>query len=250
VAILPYLGESESKLYDQFKVDEPWDSPHNKKLLSQMPKIYAPPGVTTQDPASTFYQVLVGPHAAFEEHRGISASEFTDGTSITLLIVEAGRAVPWSKPEDINFAMDEPVPKLGGMFPGIFNAAFADGSVWTLPKNVDAETLRRLIMRDDGQPVDVNEVRVANRREASMREQNKRLKQEVQLMRRQLEDLQHEKEVLEQMAEDAGTELLNQENDSLLETLRQSRKELQRLKEDVQSLKRSLQREMDQRQNK
>jgi hypothetical protein len=52
------------------------------------------------------------------------------------------------------------------------------------------------------------------------------------------------------MAEDAGTELLNQENDSLLETLRQSREELQRLKEDVQTLKRSLQKEPNQRPNK
>src|SRR5947207_661102 len=40
VAILPYLAEK--KLYDEFKLDEPWDSKHNIKLLEKMPKPYAP----------------------------------------------------------------------------------------------------------------------------------------------------------------------------------------------------------------
>src|ERR1700721_4696565 len=40
VAILPYLDEK--ALYDQFKLDEPWDSKHNIALVAKMPKIYAP----------------------------------------------------------------------------------------------------------------------------------------------------------------------------------------------------------------
>src|SRR5205807_2756917 len=36
VAILPYVEEA--PLYRQFKLDEPWDSKHNKKLLAKMPK--------------------------------------------------------------------------------------------------------------------------------------------------------------------------------------------------------------------
>ena len=42
VAILPQLGYQ--NLYEQFKLDEPWDSEHNKKLLEKMPKVYAPVG--------------------------------------------------------------------------------------------------------------------------------------------------------------------------------------------------------------
>src|SRR5262249_4330457 len=39
VALLPYLeGEG---LYQAFKLDEPWDSPHNKKLIARMPRVYA-----------------------------------------------------------------------------------------------------------------------------------------------------------------------------------------------------------------
>src|SRR5262249_29159759 len=40
VAILPYIGQR--ALYQRFRLNEPWDSKHNKKLLAQMPKVFAP----------------------------------------------------------------------------------------------------------------------------------------------------------------------------------------------------------------
>jgi hypothetical protein len=42
VMLLPYLGQK--RLFDQFRLDEPWDSPTNKPLLALMPPEYAPPG--------------------------------------------------------------------------------------------------------------------------------------------------------------------------------------------------------------
>src|SRR5438552_1781471 len=41
VLLLPHIGEE--KLYQEFHLDEPWDSPHNIDLLPGMPAIYAPP---------------------------------------------------------------------------------------------------------------------------------------------------------------------------------------------------------------
>jgi len=41
VLILPYIEQGE--LYRQFKLDEPWDSPHNIQLLPKMPRVYGPP---------------------------------------------------------------------------------------------------------------------------------------------------------------------------------------------------------------
>lgn len=41
VRILPYLEQK--WLFDQFHHDEPWDSPHNIKLLPLMPKVYLDP---------------------------------------------------------------------------------------------------------------------------------------------------------------------------------------------------------------
>ena len=42
VAILPYVEQM--ALYNQFHLDEPWDSPHNMQFVRRMPKTYALPG--------------------------------------------------------------------------------------------------------------------------------------------------------------------------------------------------------------
>jgi serine/threonine protein kinase len=98
VAILPCLDQNE--LFDRFKLDEEWDGPNNSKLLSKMPSVYAIEGVKTTEPYTTFYQVFVGPGTAFEaqvqkrEPFGFAGlrypAAFQDGTSNTILIVEAG----------------------------------------------------------------------------------------------------------------------------------------------------------------
>jgi hypothetical protein len=251
VAILPYLGESETRLYNEFKLNEPWDSPHNKKLLARMPKIYAPPGMTTREPYSTYYQVFVGPHAAFEQHQALSLHDFQNGTSSVLLIVEGGCAVPWTKPADLHFAVDEPIPELGGLFPEIFHAAFADGWVMPLSKKLDAETLRRLIMRDGGQPVDRNEFKVpVSRREAELKQQNERLKQQVERERSRLPALQSEKELLQEMAEDEGIELQKKETARLEQLLRQAHEEAEQLHQEIQRLKGALEKRPGERDKK
>jgi hypothetical protein len=144
VAILPFIEQQD--LYKEFKMEEPWDSPHNKKLLARMPKTFAPARGSTKEPYSTYYQVFVGKDAPFD---GLKSPRipisFPDGTSNTFLIVEAGEAVPWPKPEDIPYAADKPVPKLGGLFPDGFHAAFVDGTIRFIPKDTEEKTIRALI---------------------------------------------------------------------------------------------------------
>jgi hypothetical protein len=149
VAILLDIGQA--PLYAQFKLDEPWDSPHNKKLLAKMPKIYAPVRGKTKVPHATFYQVFTGPSTPFQGKVGPRMPvTFLDGTSNTILIVEGGEAVPWTKPEDLPYDDKKPLPKLGGQFPDGFFAAFADGAVRFLRKDADEQTLRWLINPADG----------------------------------------------------------------------------------------------------
>src|SRR5262249_5772501 len=62
VAILPFIEEA--KLSQQFKMDEPWDSENNKKLIGRMPRVYAPVRVKAKE-GETFYQVFTGPKALF-----------------------------------------------------------------------------------------------------------------------------------------------------------------------------------------
>src|SRR5207302_195221 len=62
VLLLPHIGQD--SLYKQFKLDEPWDSPDNIRLLSQMPRTYASPPRPGDDPTMTYYQVFDGKGAA------------------------------------------------------------------------------------------------------------------------------------------------------------------------------------------
>jgi uncharacterized protein (TIGR03067 family) len=157
VAILPFIEQD--GLHKAFHLDEPWDSEHNKNLLAQMPKVYAPVAGQTKDKHSTFYQVFVGDGTMFEGKKGIEFADVPDGVSNTLLVVEAGEAVPWTKPAELSYDAKKPLPKLGGMFKDIFNVAMADGSVRAFPEKFKEEAMRLFITRNDGKPVSLDDLK-------------------------------------------------------------------------------------------
>src|SRR5262249_8649078 len=148
VLLLPYL-EAEA-VYKEFKLDEPWDSDHNKKLLSKMPKYFAPLDIDA-DKGLTYYQVFVGTGAAFEDKQSLRIASFTDGTANTILIAEGGQAVPWTKPVDLPYVADKALPKLGGQFKEGFYTALADGSVRFFKKDIAEKALRTWITRNGGE---------------------------------------------------------------------------------------------------
>ena len=103
VMILPFIEQDQ--LYKEFKLDEPWDSEHNKKLLEKhpMPPVYALPGVAKDGEKMTHYQAFVGNGAAFDPIQTSKLQSITDGTSNTILVATAAKGVPWTKPDDIAF---------------------------------------------------------------------------------------------------------------------------------------------------
>jgi hypothetical protein len=154
VAILPYIDQKD--LYKQFKMDEPWDGPHNKKLLARMPRTFAPVQRATQEPYSTYYQVFVGKDAPFDGlRRSRIPSSIPDGLAMTFLIVEAGKAVPWTKPEDIPYTAGKPLPKLGGLFADGFHAAMADGAIRFIPRDAEEKALHAMITPAGGEAVEL-----------------------------------------------------------------------------------------------
>jgi prepilin-type N-terminal cleavage/methylation domain-containing protein/prepilin-type processing-associated H-X9-DG protein len=153
VAILPYIEQN--VLYQKFKLDEPWDSPHNKALLEEMPQTYVCPSLGAGEPFTTTYQAFVGKGAMFETGKGTKIAEITDGTVNTFMVVEAKRAVPWTKPEDLVFD-PAAAPSLfgaGSVHPGGFNAALADGSVRFIKTTISPVVFRALITRNGGEVV-------------------------------------------------------------------------------------------------
>ena len=149
VLILPYIEQNE--LYKQFKLDEPWDSEHNKKLLAKMPAVYAAPGTTKPGGTDTRYRVFVGNDAGFDWILSTSLAAYTDGISQTIMVVTANETVPWTKPDELDFEPEKDMAKLIGTFYGRVQFAMFDGSVHTRPKLPSKETLNAAITKSGGE---------------------------------------------------------------------------------------------------
>jgi hypothetical protein len=153
------LQEIDPSLYEQFKLDEPWDSPHNVKLLDRMPECFRHPWTKTDHPGLTFYRGFTGKGTVFEEGKKVGFQDLQDGSSRVIMLVEAAEPVPWTKPEELRYDRDKPVPPLGGHFRSGFHAAFCDGHVHRIDHDVDEKVLRRVIIRNDDPPALLNIIR-------------------------------------------------------------------------------------------
>ncbi|HMO84993.1 MAG TPA: DUF1559 domain-containing protein, partial [Lacipirellulaceae bacterium] len=160
VTILPYLGEGElGELYNEFRLDEPWDSDHNRKLIARMPSVYADRSEPALAAAGrTTHQVPVGPGTVFDGPQGTKLRDITDGASQTILLVEgtAERAVPWTKPEDWEVDFSDPlrgVRRTAGERQGDgFVIARCDGSAAYLA-GIEPEELAAMLTRSGGETV-------------------------------------------------------------------------------------------------
>jgi len=151
VLILPYMDRKD--LYDEFRLDEPWDSPHNLKRLNADPYTYACPSHLLLKPGMTGYQAVVGPRTLFpSDFRPVALSEVTDGAEATVAVVEARRPVPWTKPDDLPFDAALAPDGLDRLHER-FHAAFVDGSVRVLKPSLSPDVLRALLTRDGGETV-------------------------------------------------------------------------------------------------
>ncbi|QDT21302.1 M56 family metallopeptidase [Gimesia chilikensis] len=184
VALLPFLDQE--KLYKEYRLNEPWDSEHNKQVLAKMPAVFKNP-VDNRPGHLTSYLAVTGPNTVFgkstrpaggagiemstepfatsglaggggveskaEPVAGVRMREITDGTSNTIAIVEARREIPWTKPEDIPFD-ENSVPELGGFYSGGFCVALCDGTARYLPDALKSETLKYLLLINDRHVID------------------------------------------------------------------------------------------------
>jgi hypothetical protein len=150
VAILPYLDEKD--LYDQFHLDEPWDSPHNRELIKKMPTIFADPDWRLANLAAdgkTTLQVPAGSETIFYNTEGTKTKEISDGTSSTILVVEVApdQAVPWTKPDEWEVDLAHPLQGVTRSDRDYFVVAWCDGSVMAVPVACDEAKLRANLTR-------------------------------------------------------------------------------------------------------
>jgi uncharacterized protein (TIGR03067 family) len=156
VALLPYLDEKD--LYDQFHLDEPWNSARNRPLLARMPKAYASVGSPPRGAHGTFFQVFVGEGCLFEPGTRVGFEDVHNGTGQTIAVIAAAQAVPWTRPADLAYAAGRPLPSFaGGMIDdGLISFAAVDSAVHVIPNAFDKakeRLLRAAITRNSGELV-------------------------------------------------------------------------------------------------
>jgi hypothetical protein len=118
VAILKYGSEEGRNLYSQFKLDEPWNSPHNLKVAQTIPGQYYDPkgpkcerippnsqeliGLYKMNPTATNYTpylAVTGPNAAFRPGNPRNYDKHDPHASI--VVVEKSDIL-WTEPRDIS----------------------------------------------------------------------------------------------------------------------------------------------------
>ncbi|MGD9127436.1 MAG: DUF1559 domain-containing protein [Planctomycetia bacterium] len=141
VSILPFLEYQ--ALYDQFHLDEPWDSPHNKKIAEQAPPVFQCPSCKNRMPGTTNYVLVTGPGTAWDGQKSPALKDFISGTNRTIILTEvADPNLHWAEPKDLKIdAIDPSFLDEEGNFKcnhriGI-NIAFADGHVTFIAEEAD-----------------------------------------------------------------------------------------------------------------
>lgn len=155
VLILPFLEQE--ALYDQYDFREPWDGPHNIRLLARRPQVFACPSRLPAPRDVTSYVAITGPGTMFRGARAVKVPEVTDGTNNTLMIAEtANVAIPWTAPTDVDlrtmsFRLNDPDHHgISSKHPGGANFACGDGHVGFMKQTIDPKRLRELVLIADG----------------------------------------------------------------------------------------------------
>jgi hypothetical protein len=143
VHVLPFIEEQ--ALYQEFHLDEPWDSEHNIKLLPRMPQLFEHASFNVAE-GKTVFQVPVGEEVMFSTDQKRSFRDITDGLSNTIMIVQsnAESAVEWSKPSDVSFDLDSPAESLG-FVDGQTGVIMGDGAWIQHDQGVDAEQWKAML---------------------------------------------------------------------------------------------------------
>lgn len=112
VHLLPYLDEDD--LYDKFRLDEPWNSDDNRKLIAEMPAVFEVPEL-----AGTGLTPVLTPYAPFTMMGGETPRTRDQVAGplnrVTAVVeVDLDCVSPWTRPQDLPVSVKQPLPCLGG----------------------------------------------------------------------------------------------------------------------------------------
>jgi hypothetical protein len=142
--ILPYL---DAELAEQYRLDEPWNGPHNQSLLAQAPDVFRSDRVRGPANAASYFAV-VGERTLWPADQALGIANIVDGTSNTIAIVENFRTdISWLEPKDLlpseflqSLENDKTEQQDGGLTVGL-----ADGSARFLASHLERALLNGLL---------------------------------------------------------------------------------------------------------
>lgn len=148
VAVLPYVDQQ--ALYERFRLDEPWDSAHNRPLIAAMPGVFAHahyPQVNAE--GKTLMQIPTGKGAMYTGknrpgRQDVDVHEIPSTQLACLVLTKPEFAVEWTKPDDVALDVENPTAKLLVERGGGFTTLRYDGSVQMLAPPFDPDMLRQM----------------------------------------------------------------------------------------------------------
>ena len=148
VLLLPFLEQK--MMYDQIRLDEPWDSEHNQRFHLAMPPTYICPSADPDDGAKgrTSYQWVVGPNTISDGPGMIALNDVVVGLSNTVYLVEVIPTTCWMAPIDVQESeltgSFSQVSGVGSLHPGGINIGILDASVRFMT-DAEAPQLKELV---------------------------------------------------------------------------------------------------------
>ena len=159
VLVLPFLSQEDGKLYQQFHLDEPWDSPHNLLLADRMPGQFRCPSDTTSKPNATSYVAVTGEGTFFPPGRTVTVKDVKDGTANTIMFGEIlSSTIVWTKPEDVVFDDKFDISKFSSLHSRGPQFCFGDGTQRPIRNTIDPKVFRALATIAGGEQIDVDDL--------------------------------------------------------------------------------------------
>jgi hypothetical protein len=147
VALLPYLEQD--ALYKEFRLNEAWNSPHNIRLQSRMPQVFAHP--LRPGGSMTPYQLFTGPNTLYPNGQPkFPLMAIPDGTSNTILVVHSNRMRSWTEPGDLAYQPNVSPKLFLEVVEGAYQVCLADGSARAVKPTVSDQSLHNAINPADG----------------------------------------------------------------------------------------------------
>ncbi|MDR1493491.1 MAG: DUF1559 domain-containing protein [Planctomycetaceae bacterium] len=122
VLLLPYIAEAQKSvdknvyetfspdfakeedlaaLYKEIRLDEPWDSEHNKQFASRIPVCFL--NATLKEEGKTNFQMIVGAKCLSNGAGSRKTEDVISNKNPVVLFVEAAPSVNWMEPKDLKY---------------------------------------------------------------------------------------------------------------------------------------------------